>query len=213
MARYYPIFVNLEGKNCLIIGGGKVAERKAATLLDYKANIRIVSPQVGDTINKWSQENLLSWRKGEFRESDLKDIFMVFVATDNQKITEYVVQLCRSRGIMVNAVDDPPNCDFFVPSILRQQSLVIAISTEGKSPMFAKRLRKELEELITPAYGELVELLGEQRDFVKKNIHNICERGKLFEEMVYSDALELLKIGEKDKARERIKKCISSWWG
>ncbi|MGI6413941.1 MAG: precorrin-2 dehydrogenase/sirohydrochlorin ferrochelatase family protein [Syntrophomonadaceae bacterium] len=210
---YYPIFINLEGKNCLIIGGGKVAERKAATLLDYKANIRIVSPQVEDTIDKWSQEHRLSWRQGEFQESDLKDIFMAFVATDDQKITESVVQLCRSRGILVNAVDDPPSCDFFVPSILRQQSLVIAISTEGKSPMFAKRLRKELEKIITPAYGELVELLGEQRDFVKKNIHNISERAKLFEEMVYSDALELLKAGEKDKARERIKKCISSWWG
>jgi hypothetical protein len=110
---YYPIFINLEGKNCLIIGGGKVAERKAATLLDYKANIRIVSPQVEDTIDKWSQEHRLSWRQGEFQESDLKDIFMAFVATDDQKITESVVQLCRSRGILVNAVDDPPSCDFF----------------------------------------------------------------------------------------------------
>ena len=104
-----------------------------------------------------------------------------------------------------------PNCDFYVPSIVRRGSLVLAISTEGKSPFFARRLREELENTISPAYGEFVEIMGDIREEIKEKVPDITVRKKIFESLVYSEVLDLLKAGEKDKARERIEACMSSW--
>ncbi len=211
MANLYPVYIDLTDKKCLVIGGGKVAERKIYHLLDYGCSILVVSPQAENSIEKWAHRKFIQWYPREFQDQDITDCFMVFVATDDCQINEKVSRLCREKGIMVNAVDDPPNCDFYVPSIVRQNSLVLAISTGGKSPAFARRLRSELEQVITPAYGEFVDMLGEQRELVKGHIKDIEIRKKIFEELVYSDILDLLKVGEKEKAREKVKKCMSYW--
>ncbi len=211
MTHLFPIYLDLSGKNCLIIGGGPVAERKVENLLEYEVNIKIVSPQVEKRIKEWSLDGSITWLPREFEEHDLDEIFMVFVATNYGSINQWVVELCRQRGILANAVDDPPNCDFFVPSLIRHNSLVVAISTEGKSPLFARKLREELEEIITPEYGEFVEILGELRTQIKKGVLDIEMRRKIFENLVNSDILSLLKAGEKEKARERIEQCMSSW--
>lgn len=211
MMNLYPVYIDLTNKKCLVIGGGKVAERKIDHLLDYGCSIRVVSPQVERNIELWADQELIELYRREFQAHDIADNFMVFVATDNYQINEKVSKICRDRGIMVNAVDDPPNCDFYVPSILKRNSLVLAISTGGKSPAFARRLRGELEEIITPEYGEFVDILGEQRDVIKEHIKDIEIRKKIFEELVYSDILDLLKAGEKEKAKEKVEKCMSYW--
>ncbi|MEN6325287.1 MAG: bifunctional precorrin-2 dehydrogenase/sirohydrochlorin ferrochelatase [Syntrophomonas sp.] len=211
MTHLFPIYLDLSGKNCLVIGGGPVAERKVENLLEYEVNIKIVSPQVEKRIKEWSLEGSITWLPREFEEHDLDGIFMVFVATNDGSVNQWVVELCRQRGILANAVDDPPNCDFFVPSLIRHNSLVVAISTEGKSPLFARKLREELEEVITPEYGEFVEILGELRTRIKNDVLDIELRRKIFENLVNSDILSLLKAGEKEKARERIEQCMSSW--
>ncbi|MGI5920832.1 MAG: precorrin-2 dehydrogenase/sirohydrochlorin ferrochelatase family protein [Syntrophomonadaceae bacterium] len=209
MTHLFPVFLNLYHKNCLIIGGGKVAERKAGDLLLYDARIKVVSPYAGDQIRHWSEQGVLSWEARVFRESDLKDVFLVFLATDDRVLNKRIVELCREKQILVNAVDDPPNCDFYVPSLVRQKSLAIAISTEGKSPLFAKRLREELEQIITYEYGEFVDLLGKVREQIQAEVSDITERKRILTSLVYSDILELLKAGEKEKVRERIEQCMS----
>ncbi|MBC7074534.1 MAG: bifunctional precorrin-2 dehydrogenase/sirohydrochlorin ferrochelatase [Syntrophomonadaceae bacterium] len=211
MANLFPIFLNLNGKNCLIIGGGQVAKRKAEDLLECGADIRIVSPEIDDQIKAWAHKGIITWLNREFEPGDLQDIFMAFVATDNSRINREVVELCRKQGILVNAVDDPPNCDFYVPAVIRRNSLILAISTEGKSPLFARKLRRELEEIITSEYGEFVDILGEQREYLKENVPDANTRRKIFNALVYSDVLDLLRAGEKEKARERIKQCMCSW--
>jgi precorrin-2 dehydrogenase/sirohydrochlorin ferrochelatase len=209
MAHLYPIYLNLAGKKCLVVGGGKVAERKVATLLEYEAQVHLVSPEVSRSIAEWAAQNLIAWRQGMFQADDLERTFMVFIATGDQEINRNIASLCREKAILVNAVDDPPNCDFYVPSILRRNSLCLAISTEGKSPLLAAKLRRELENIIPAEYGEWVDILGRLRDRVKKSDMSIEERKRIFEALVYSDGLDLLKEGGKENREERIEQCMS----
>ena len=210
MAHLYPIYLNLAGKGCLVVGGGQVAERKTATLLEYEAKVRLVSPEVTRCIDNWAVKNLITWRRGVFQPEDLEEIFLVFIATGDSEVNKDITALCREKGILVNAVDDPPNCDFYVPSILRRNSLCLAISTEGKSPLLAAKLRRELEDIITVEYGEWVEILGSLRDEIKNSKLDLYERKQLFEALVYSNMLDLLKEGKNEQIEERIKECMSS---
>lgn len=211
MKNLYPVYVDLQDRKCLIIGGGKVAERKIEQLLDYDCSIKVVSLRTEEKIKHWADLGLIQLYQREFQALDLEHVFMAFVATDDNQVNASLSKICRERGILVNAVDDPPHCDFYVPSILKRNSLVLAISTGGKSPAFARRLRQELEELITPAYGEFTDILGEQRELIKERIEDIEVRKRIFEELVYSDILDLLKAGEKEKAREKVTQCMSYW--
>jgi precorrin-2 dehydrogenase/sirohydrochlorin ferrochelatase len=207
----FPIFVNLTGKSCLVIGGGQVAERKVHDLLNYDANIRVISPEAGENIRQWFSQGLIDWQAREFITSDLDHIFMVFVATNDIVVNRGIVGQCRQRGILVNAVDDPPNCDFYVPAVVRRNSLVVGISTEGKSPMFARKLREQLEELIGEEYGQFVDILGKQRDYIKQVIPDIEKRKRVFQALVDSDILDLLKSGDGERVKERMEECMSSW--
>jgi precorrin-2 dehydrogenase/sirohydrochlorin ferrochelatase len=136
---------------------------------------------------------------------------LVFAATDDQKVNREVAGLCKEKGILVNAVDDPDFCDFYIPSTVRRNSLVLAISTEGKSPAYAKRLRQQLEENITDAHGKFVDLLGEQRELVKQRVPDIKTRQAIFESLANLDILDLIARGEEEQIRERIEKCMSLW--
>ena len=211
MAHLFPVFLSLSGKKCLVVGGGRVAERKIADLLECEANINVISPTAGDSIQLWSNQGLISWQAREIEVSDLDNVCMVFVATNNMDANRLVVSWCRERGILVNAVDDPPNCDFYVPAVVRRNSLVVAISTEGKSPMFARKLREQLEGFIGEEYGEFVDFLGEQREPIKQAVNDIEKRKRIFEALVDSDILDLLKAGERERAKERMEQCTSSW--
>lgn len=209
MAHLYPIFLNLTGRLCLVVGGGKVAERKIATLLEYEARVRVVSPEFTPKIEDWADQGIIGLYERVFEPQDLEDISLVFAATGDEQINGYVSELCRQKMILVNAVDDPPHCDFFVPSILRRQSLCVAISTEGKSPLLAAKLRRELEKFIPVEYGEWVEILGGLRDQIKNSTLDIDERREIFEALVNSDILDLLREGRNEQIKERIQQCMS----
>jgi precorrin-2 dehydrogenase/sirohydrochlorin ferrochelatase len=209
MAHLYPVNLNLTGKKCMVVGGGKVAERKAATLLEHGAIIRLVSPEASENIRIWSEQGMIVWRRKLFQPEDLDSLFLVFIATGDTDINKEITALCHERGILVNAVDDPQNCDFYVPSILRRNSLCLAISTEGKSPLLAAKIRRELEEKIPEEYGEWVEILGRLRKRIRETDLDIDQRRKLLEAVVYSDGLELLKAGRREKVEERIEQCMS----
>ena len=211
MAGLFPVFINLENKRCLVVGGGKVAERKVENLLEYPVLIDLISPQVTAKLHNWAKNNRVNWISRSFQPTDIQDAFLVFVATDDQQINREVARLCQKEGILVNAVDDPAFCDFYVPSILRRNSLVLAISTEGKSPAYAKRLRQQMEETITDAHGKFVDLLGEQREVVKETVPDIRVRQAIFEAMAGLDVLDLIAEGRDEEIKERFKECMSLW--
>lgn len=205
----FPVFIDIEGKKTVVVGGGKVAERKISDLLQCAGQVVVVSPQVTPVIADWAETGCITWLQKDFEDGDLAGACLAFLATDNNSVNRHIASLCREQGILVNAVDDPVNCDFYVPAVLRRQSLAVAISTGGKSPVLARKIKEELEKVITAAYGEFAEILGEQREIVLNGVKDIRDRKNLFEALVYSDILELLKAGEKEKARERIEQCMS----
>lgn len=207
----FPIFINLDNKKCVIVGGGKVAERKAENLFAYGASITILSPSVTSKVQQWANEGLLNWRKKEFEKADIDGAFMVFASTDNYELNQLIANICHENGIMINSADDPEKCTFHVPAIIRRDSLGIAISTEGKSPLLAKKLRTEFEALIGEEYAEFLDMLAEVRTRIQESVSDINIRKKILESIVYSDILEHLKSGENEKARERIEACISSF--
>lgn len=211
MQRLFPIFLNLQDKTCLLIGGGVVAERKIATLLEYGTRVRIVSKAITAQIEQWHRENRVEIALRDFCEEDLEGVFLVFAATNDSEVNRKVSQCCREKEILVNVVEHPEQGDFFVPSILRRDDLTVAISTAGKSPAFARRLRRELEAIITPAYGEFVDLLGEVRRCLQEQVPDIRRRKQILESLVYSDILDLIQVGDKDKAKEKIRQCMSFW--
>ncbi len=207
----YPIFINLMGKPCLVVGGGSVAERKIDDLLAYGAEVFLVSPEATELIKGYAQQGLIQWAKRKFQPFDLEDIFLVYIATNDNDLNKTIAQICQEKKILVNAVDDPPNCDFFVPALVRRGSLGIAISTEGKSPMLAKHLRKELEEYFPEVYSDYLDLLGESREYIKENFPDINIRRQIYKDLVESDILDLLRGNNGQKARERVRECISLW--
>lgn len=211
MKHLYPISLKLENKNCLIIGGGRVAQRKIKTLLEYDACIKVVSPHLEEEIFKWAEQGRITLVKRSFLPQDLDNIFMVFIATNDNRVNTHIANQCKEKGIMANVVDDPGLCDFYVPSILRRKSLCLAISTEGKSPAFARWLRRQMENYISEEYGEFVEILGEIRPEIKDLSLTSEDKKRLMEEIINSDWLQLLEAGDEDLVMEQTRAFISSW--
>lgn len=211
MASLFPIFLSLDNRHCVVAGGGQVAERKVENLLEYPVSIDVISPEATLRLQEWANSKQVNWIRRPFRAADIQGAFLVFAATDDQEVNRQVASLCKQAGVMVNAVDDPGFCDFYIPSTIRRNSLVVAISTEGKSPAYAKRLRRQLEDTITDQHGQFVDLLGEQRENVKNAFPDIRVRQAIFEALANLDILDLLAAGEEERVRERVEACMSLW--
>jgi precorrin-2 dehydrogenase/sirohydrochlorin ferrochelatase len=206
----FPLFIRLAGRPCLIAGGGKVAGRKVDGLLEAGASVTVVSPEASAQIQTLASQGRIAWRQKTFSTDDLHGSFLVIAATGDAAANGHIAACCRAHGILINVVDEPLLCDFFVPSVLRRGALSIAIATEGKSPLLASKLRTELEQIVTEPYGEFLELLGRQRELIKNTVPDSDRREAIFRSLVYSDILDLLAAGKQDEAQERIRQCISS---
>ena len=206
----FPLFIRLDGRPCLVVGGGKVAGRKVDGLLEAGAAVTVVSPEATAQIQTLASQGRIAWRQKAFSPDDLYASFLVMAATDDASVNGHVAAACRAQGILINVVDEPQQCDFFVPAVLRRGALSIAIATDGKSPLLARKLRTDLEQIITEPYGEFLELLGRQRELIKNTVPDSGRREAIFRSLVYSDILDLLAAGKQDEAQERIRQCISS---
>jgi siroheme synthase-like protein len=163
MMRYYPIFLELEGRRCLVVGGGAVAERKVAGLLEAGARVTVVSPTVTDELASLARDGGIRHVAREYREGDLDGYRLAFVATDARDVNASVAAEGRARGVWVNAADDARHSDFILPSTLRRGDLVVAVGTGGTSPALARAIREELEAYFTDEYAELSRIVAEVR--------------------------------------------------
>lgn len=202
---YYPIMIDLAGKKCLIVGGGHVAYRKALSLLDAGAEITVISPEI---CSELEQIDNITIKKRPYRTGDIKDFVLVFAATGDSALNAEISEDATKMGRQVNVVDDPELCSFIVPAIIRRGSLLIAITTSGKSPALAKKIRLEMEREYGPEYAEFVDLLGEIRDEVKKRYTTQQDREAVFDRLIESGILQVLKDGRKEQAREMALRCI-----
>lgn len=193
---YYPILVDLEGKKVIVVGGGAIAERKVETLLTCGALVHVISLEVTPTLNRYAEEGKIKLLGHEFRENDLDGAFMMIAATDDPLMNRHVGEKAREKGLLTNVVDQPSDCDFIVPSILRRGDLLIAVSTSGKSPALAKKVRKELEKRFGSEYEFLLVLMGHLRKEILSRGLSQDDRRRIFHELVNSHILEA--IGRKD---------------
>ncbi|HHI98052.1 MAG TPA: bifunctional precorrin-2 dehydrogenase/sirohydrochlorin ferrochelatase [Thermodesulfatator atlanticus] len=198
MSLYYPIFLKVEQKLCVVIGGGPVAERKITSLLEAGARVKVIAPEVTERIKILAREGKIIWEERPYRSGDLKDAFLVIAATNNPQVQEEVFAEAEERKIFCNVVDKPALCSFIVPSVVKRGRLQIAISTSGASPALAKRLREQLEELFGPEYAEYLELMAAWRKEILARELSEAERQKLFEQLVLAPIPLWLKRGERD---------------
>ena len=164
---YYPIFVDLKGRPVLVVGGGSVAEGKVQGLLAAHAEITVIAPQLTDTLRELVDSKRIQHTAREYQPGDLDDCSICFVATDDGAINARVAADCRARGVWVNAADDPANCDFILPAVVRSGKVVVAASTGGASPAMARRLREELTAFVAEGYAPLTDLLADVRKEVR----------------------------------------------
>lgn len=208
MARCYMVALDLENKTCLVVGGGPVAERKVKVLLDCGSRIKVVSPQLTDTLNRLAISGNISYKQGEYEASDLAEAFIVIAATGHDEVNRRVAEDCARRNLLVNVVDDPARANFFVPATLRRGSLQIAISTDGKSPLLARRIREELEERIPANFGDFVDFLGNLRIRILAEVPDPSLRSTLLKNLIDRKSLLLAKEGHLELAKERVRKCM-----
>ena len=168
---FFPMLVNLQDKKCLVVGAGNVAATKIAGLLLYGAQVKVVSPRAVPPIRELAKSGALAWRQRSFSPRDVNVAFLVVAATNSTKINDAVFRACARHGILCNCVDDPGRCNFIYPAVVRRGPLQIAISTAGRSPALAARLRREFEEQFNPEWSEWVEHLGAlRRDLLGKRM-------------------------------------------
>lgn len=159
----FPMFFRLQGRRCLVIGGGKVAEQKIRGLLEAGARVRVIAPKVTPVISRLAQNQKLEWLPRNFELNDISRAFLVVAATSSSDVHEVVWQTARRANVFCNVVDDPLRCDFFYPAVMRRGDLQIAVSTGGRSPALAQQIRKLLEKQFGTEYAEWVARLGQKR--------------------------------------------------
>ncbi len=193
--RYYPIYLDIMDKPCVVIGGGDVAERKVLSLLNAGAKVTVVSPEVTDILKGISRDGRIEIKERPYKEGDLKGAFMAYAATDNEDINYKISEEARKRGVLLNVVDEPEMCDFIVPSVVERGLLSIAISTGGASPAFAKRLRLEMEERYGEEYALFLKIMAAIRQkLLTKEAEDVKKR-KFFNKLASSSIPEMIKAG------------------
>jgi len=184
MYNYYPVYLSIRARKCLVIGGGKVAERKVKSLLGCRADVWVVSPSLTEGLTELTEANQIHYLPREYSLEDLEGCFLVISATDDEDTNRKVADDCLACNIPVNVVDEPDKCSFIVPSVMRRGDLCIAVSTGGKSPLLARKIRERLEELFGPEYAEYLELMGVLRKKIIREVHDKESRRKIFECLV-----------------------------
>lgn len=197
--RYYPVNLDIKGRRCLVVGGGRVGARKVDTLDQCGAVVTVVSPEISPVLVQLAADKAIILKKRPYRSSDVQGMFLVIGATDNEALNRQINADAEGRNLLCNIADRPEICNFILPAIVRRGDFVMAISTAGKSPAFAKHIRKHLETQFGPEYGTLLDLMGAIRAKLLADAHEPEVHKPLFEELIAGDLLVLVK--DKNMAR------------
>jgi siroheme synthase-like protein len=207
---FYPILINLKRFPCLIVGGGKVALRKVLSLIEFNADITVISPRLCKSLIELAELNRIKIIMKAYSKNFLKDFKIVFSATDNPEINKSVRRDCTAEGILLNVVDNTPLCDFILPANIKRGDMVVSISSQGKAPFYVKGLKKSLEEILSPEYGAITGLAGEFRKRLLAVNKTMSTRMKtiMFKRFLSVNWKEILANGRKDNAHIYIDKIL-----
>lgn len=208
MPRTYPVSLVLEGRHVLVVGGGAVATRKVEGLLPSDASIAIVSPAITETLQALVRAGRCAWRAGAYEASDLRGADIVFVATDDEAVNAQAYRDAAAEHLLINVADRPELCSFFLPSVLRRGKLSIAVSTEGSSPLTARKLRRELEEQIPASFEAYLDLLNDWRPRVMAALPQEADRYRFWQQATDGRVQHLMEHGEAKQAEALLAKLL-----
>jgi precorrin-2 dehydrogenase/sirohydrochlorin ferrochelatase len=202
---YYPAFIDLRGRQCIVVGGGKIAERKVAALLRSGARVTVISPSVTGVLARYSERKRITHVKRKYRKGDLKNVFLVIAATSDGLVNR---EVSLDAPCLLNVVDAPDLANFIVPAVVKRGPLTLAVSTSGASPALAKSIRKELELLYSKEFGLFVDFLGKQRKRAIREIAGEKTRERLIKQFAGPDMLGTFRKEGLKTTRGRILKII-----
>ena len=194
--RFYPAFIDIRGRRCVVVGGGRVAERKVLALLEYGADVVVISPTLTGGLKELKKKGLIEHTNRRYRDGDLRDAFMVISATNSPETNQRISHEAEREGLLVNVVDRPGLCNFIVPSVIRRGDVTIAISTSGRSPYTARWLRERLEVLLPEEFAKVVEIVGAVRMMLKER-PNDDNKLRIFKSLLESPLPEYIRRGDR----------------
>jgi precorrin-2 dehydrogenase/sirohydrochlorin ferrochelatase len=202
--QHYPVYLSLKGRRCFVLGGCAVAEEKVQGLLAGEARVTVVSPEVTPGLGELAMRGRIDWIDRRYRRGDLRSAFLVIVVSQPSAVTDGVWEETRGRNVLVNTLDDVPHCDFIAPAIVRRGDLAVAISTGGKAPALAVRLRQRLEAELGEEHARFLEIAGDLRVPLARRWPDFETRRTLWYRLIDSDVLHLLRRGHESAALARI---------
>jgi precorrin-2 dehydrogenase/sirohydrochlorin ferrochelatase len=198
MPLFYPIHINIQGRKCLVVGGGKTAERKVNRLVRYGGKVVVVSPVATSSIENLSCKKRVVWYKRGYRSTDLHQAFLVFCATNNQELNKKISREAKRKGTLVNVVDSLSECSFISPALVERGCLTISISTEGLAPLLSRKIRKELGISYGQEYRHYTKLIAQARNtIVRDKGISAREKRKRLECLLSMNLISRLKSGER----------------
>lgn len=203
--RYYPAFLDLSDRKAVVVGGGKVAERKVRFLMKAGALVEVVSPAVTMNLKKLDDQGKITHKKRRYRRGDLRDAFIVIAATSSTVVNAKIAQDARC---LVNIIDMPADGNFIVPSLVRRGNLTIAISTEGVSPAISKAVRKEIEEKYDAEFARYLRFVEVIRKKSVKKIRDVKKRERFLKSLASAEILAMLRNKGFGTASEEVLKAL-----
>lgn len=201
---YYPLFLDIEGRSVVVIGGGAVAARKVETLRRYGARITVIAPEFSPEIEACAAGGDTVLRRKRYEADDLDGAFVVIAATNDHGINQAVAADARERHVLANVINDTALCDFIVPAVIENGSIQVAVSTGGHSPALARRLKRDLQQVAGPEYSEVNDILGSLRGPAKDTLATDDDRKRFFDAVIGSGVIEMLRAGRTHEAYEAV---------
>lgn len=209
MVGHFPIALRLQGRDCLVVGGGVIALRKVGGVLECGAQVRVVAPKVVAELGQLSAAGALTWIKREFEDGDIGDAFLIIAATNDRKLNARIGRLADQAYRLVNVVDQPEDCNFIMPAVHRAGALTLSVTTDGKSPALAARIKQELEnQYPASVYGPLLEWLGELRSWILANEADSGRRRELLIKLANSELPQLIQMRQMDEAVRLVEEIV-----
>ena len=205
MAQGYPITLQVADRPCLVVGGGRVATRKVGGLLEAGARVRVVAPEATEELQRLAAQGAVQWERHPAGAEDLAGAWLVICAADDAATNESLGRAALAAGVLVNVVDRPELCNFYVPATVRRGPVSVAVSTDGASPLLARRLREKLEKVLGPEYGELAELLGRLRKEVQERVPRVGARMQIWATLDLEPVLARLRAGQAAEAEALVR--------
>ncbi|WP_319406499.1 bifunctional precorrin-2 dehydrogenase/sirohydrochlorin ferrochelatase [uncultured Desulfosarcina sp.] len=206
--RYYPVNLDINGRRCLVVGAGRVGARKVDTLVQCGAVVTVVSLEVSPAVAQLAAKKVITLKQRPYRSSDVEGMFLIIGATDDETLNRQISTDAARCNLLCNIADRPEICNFILPAIVRRGDFVLAISTAGKSPAFAKHIRKRLETQFGPEYGILLDLMGAIRNKLLADAHEPEVHKPLFEQLIDGGLLALVKSQKIAQIDQLLKKVL-----